>query len=145
MFEYLLPDFRHSRPAFDTGEEIGHKAGFAELFKYSRFASCGRARMYTYIDLFFSPDGTDPMVVADRLREAASLSFIVGPHDILFEWRTVEEFRAQLAKVHAALAGTGVTYRVQSVEDTPAFVEPVSWPPALIRTPEHPAYSGSGK
>jgi hypothetical protein len=102
--------------------------------------------MYTYIDIFFSPEGTNPLDVADRLRSAASLAFIVGPHDVLFEWRTVEEFRDRLTKIHEALAGTGVSYRVQSMEDTPDFVEPVSWPPTLVRAPEHPAYSnGSGK
>jgi hypothetical protein len=97
--------------------------------------------MYTYIDIFFSPDGTNPLDIAERLRSEASLPFIVGPHDILFEWRTVEEFRERMTRIHAALRGTGATYRVQSVEDTPSFVEPASWPPTLVRVPEHPAYT----
>jgi hypothetical protein len=96
--------------------------------------------MHTYIDLYFTPDGVSPLAIAERLHQHANLSFIVGPHDLVFEWHRVEEFRATLEKIHAALRGTGVSYRVESTVDDPVFVEPPSWPPVL--TPEHPRHPG---
>jgi hypothetical protein len=97
--------------------------------------------MHSYIDLYFAPDGVSPLEIADRLRMAAGLSFIMGPHDLAFEWTNVEEFREMLARVHAALRGTGVTYRVETVSEEPAFVEPIPWPPPAGSTPaSHPGF-----
>jgi len=97
--------------------------------------------VHTYIDLYFAPDGVSPLEVADRLRKDAKLSFIVGPHDLVFEWADVEEFRTTLAQVHRALRGTGVTYRVQTALEEPLFVEPATWPPSLQPEPrQHPGY-----
>jgi hypothetical protein len=101
--------------------------------------------MYSYIDLYFSPQGVSPLEIADRLRNSAGVSFIVGTHDLMFEWRNVEEFRDRMSRIHTALAGTGATYRVESVEETPEFVEPVSWPPAIVRAAEHPGFAGEGR
>ncbi|HTS33701.1 MAG TPA: hypothetical protein VMI55_07195 [Thermoplasmata archaeon] len=97
--------------------------------------------MHSYVDLFFAPEGTSPLDVSERLRKHTGLSFIIGPHDLAFEWRTMEEFRDHLAKIHAALQGTGVLYRVETVPDEPAFVDPVPWPPPISRGPTpHPGY-----
>ncbi len=97
--------------------------------------------MHTYVDLYFTPDGVSPLEIAERLRLHANLSFIVGPHDLVFEWRSVEEFQTILGKLHTALKGTGVTYRVQSTGDDPMFVEPTAWPPSLQAEPQqHPGY-----
>ena len=101
--------------------------------------------MHTFIDLYFAPDGISPLDVADRVRRIAGLSFIVGPHDLVFEWQTVEEFRDRLAKLHDALQGTGVSYRVQSASDDSMFVPPVAWPPSLQTEPQtHPGYPAHG-
>jgi hypothetical protein len=100
--------------------------------------------MFSYVDLYFTPEGMDPLEVATRLRHAAKVTFIVGPHDLCFEWKSVEEFRARMGLIHAALLGTGVSYRVESVEEHPAFVEPETWPPAFVQEPPHnPAYDGT--
>ncbi|HXQ93826.1 MAG TPA: hypothetical protein VN864_01455 [Thermoplasmata archaeon] len=97
--------------------------------------------MHTYIDLYFTPDGVSPLEIADRLRHQANLEFIVGPHDLVFQWASVEDFRTTLEKIHKALHGTGVSYRVQSTSDDPMFVEPVAWPPSLQPGPQqHPGY-----
>jgi len=97
--------------------------------------------VHTYIDLYFSPDGVSPLEIAERIRRTAGLDFIVGAHDLVFEWENVEEFRGRLAKIHSALEGTGVTYRVQSTSDDPMFVEPPTWPPSLQAGPQHhPGY-----
>jgi hypothetical protein len=87
--------------------------------------------MHTYVNLFFSPDGISPLEIAERLREHAGLSFIVGAHDLVFEWSSVKQFRERLQKLHLALQGTGVTYRLESVIDDPTFIEPTAWPPPL--------------
>ncbi|MCI4340602.1 MAG: hypothetical protein L3K06_01585 [Thermoplasmata archaeon] len=98
--------------------------------------------MHTYIDLYFTPDGVSPLEIADRLRRHAELTFVVGPHDLVFEWQTVDEFRERLGKVHTALQGTGVSYRVQSSGDD-SFVQPAAWPPSLQSEPQqHPGYPG---
>jgi len=99
--------------------------------------------MHTYVDLYFDPQGTSPLEVADWLKKVAGLSFIVGEHDLVFAWITVEEFRHHLEAIHAALRGTGTTYRVRSTLDDPLFVEPVPWPPPLEPSlARHPAYEG---
>ncbi len=85
--------------------------------------------MHTYVDLYFSPDGVSPLVIAERLKKHAGLSYIVGEHDLVFEWSNVPEFRERLQQLHAALKDTGVQYRIESEVDEPRFVEPVPWPP----------------
>jgi len=97
--------------------------------------------MHSYIDLYFTPEGVSPLEVSERLRKTAGLSFIIGPHDLAFEWETVEQFREQLHRVHEALRGLGVSYRVETVAEDPAYVEPIPWPPAFNRGPTtHPGY-----
>ena len=97
--------------------------------------------MHSYVDLYFSPDGASPLEIADRMKAALGTGFIIGPHDIVFDWTTTEEFQERLARLHASLRGTGVMYRVETVSDEPGFVEPVSWPPVLPRgPPAHPGY-----
>jgi hypothetical protein len=97
--------------------------------------------MHTYIDLYFAPNGVSPLEVSEKLKREADLSFVIGPHDLVFEWRSVEEFRSTLARVHRALDGTGVTYRVQTVTEEPGFVAPSAWPPPLSDAPDrHPGY-----
>ncbi len=100
--------------------------------------------MHTYVDLYFSPDGVSPLKIAERLREHAGLSFIVGTHDLVFEWSSVKEFRERLQKLHDALKGTGVTYHCESVIDDPTFIEPTPWPPPLPGVArENPGYSAA--
>ena len=61
--------------------------------------------MHTYVDLYFSPDGISPLLIAERLREHAGLSFIVGTHDLVFEWSSVKQFRERLQKLHKPSRG----------------------------------------
>jgi hypothetical protein len=97
--------------------------------------------MHSYIDLYFTPDSIPPVEVARRIRESAGLSFIIGRHDLAFEWTTEEEFHHLLSKIHEALKGTGVLYRVETVPEDPTFIEPIPWPPPMPRNdPLHPAY-----
>jgi hypothetical protein len=97
--------------------------------------------MHSYIDLYFAAEGVSPLEISKRLRASAGVEFIIGPHDVAFEWHTVEEFQVKLEKIHAALKGTGVFYRIETVSDEPGFVEPVVWPPPLIRgNVAHPGY-----
>lgn len=97
--------------------------------------------MRSYIDLYFAPGDVGPLEIADRVRRATGLAFIRGPHDLLFEWETVEEFRTMLARLHESLRGTGAFYRVETVADEPGIAPPVPWPaPALPRPPSHPGF-----
>ena len=96
--------------------------------------------MHSYVDLYFDSEGPSPLEISDRLRAAAGMAFIIGPHDIAFEWHTVEEFREKLSKIHAALKGTGVFYRIETVSDEPAYNEPALWPPIGRNDPVHPGY-----
>jgi hypothetical protein len=97
--------------------------------------------MHSYIDLFFASSGVSPLEISDRIRSMAGLEFIIGPHDIAFEWHTVEQFRTRLSKVHEALRDTGVFYRIETVTDEPGFVEPVVWPPPAVQQHTvHPGY-----
>jgi hypothetical protein len=97
--------------------------------------------MHSYLDLYFAADGVSPLEISDRVRATAGLAFIIGPHDIAFEWHTVEEFRSKLGEIHAALQGTGVFYRIETVSDEPGFIEPAVWPPPMVtHHPTHPGY-----
>jgi hypothetical protein len=97
--------------------------------------------MRTYIDLYFSPDAVSPTDIGERIQKLAGLSYIRGPHDLIFEWTTMTEFHEILGKIHGALAGTGVLYRVETVAEEPAFVEPIPWAPPLSTGPgTHPLY-----
>jgi len=97
--------------------------------------------MHSYVDLFFTPESVTPFEISDRLKRVAGLSFIIGHHDLTFEWRTEKEFQERLSRIHEALQGTGVLYRVETVPDEPGFIEPVPWPPPLSRDDAiHPGY-----
>jgi len=97
--------------------------------------------MHSYVDLYFTPESVSPLVISDRLRSVAGLSFIIGPHDLVFEWDHEKEFQERISKVHDALKGTGILYRVHTVEDHNGFVEPIPWPPPMPRRdPEHPGF-----
>jgi hypothetical protein len=96
--------------------------------------------MHSYVDLYFAPGGVSPLEISDRLKQTAGLSFIIGPHDLAFEWSTVEEFQAILKKVHIALQGTGVFYRIETVVEDPTYIEPIPWPPPINRGRTHPGY-----
>jgi hypothetical protein len=97
--------------------------------------------MHTYVDLYFTPESASPLVLSERLRSIAGLSFIIGPHDLVFEWDHEPEFQERLAKIHEALKGSGVLYRVETVSEAPDFVPPMPWPPPMPRhDPEHPGF-----
>jgi hypothetical protein len=97
--------------------------------------------MHTFVDLYFATDGASPFEVSDRLKAAVGVEFIIGPHDVAFEWHTVEEFRTKLDQIHHALKGTGVIYHVETISDEPGFIEPVTWPPPMVsNNPAHPGY-----
>jgi hypothetical protein len=83
--------------------------------------------MRSYIDLYFTPGPILPVEISKRLMRTAGLSFIVGTHDLTFQWTTEEEFYGRLAKVHAALEGTGVSYRVETVIEGPESITPIPW------------------
>ena len=101
------------------------------------------ASMRTFIDLTFSAEGPSPVKLAEQFKRVMGLSFIVGDHDLMFEWRTPEEFRERLEQIHAILRPTGAYYRVATAEDEVDLSPAVSWPPALNGEPRaHPAYDG---
>jgi hypothetical protein len=94
--------------------------------------------MRSHIDLYFAPGDVTPLEIADRIHRATGLPLVRGPHDLSFEWETVEQFRGILSKVHAALRGSGAFYRVETVIDTPEFAAPLPGPPPLSRAHREP-------
>jgi len=97
--------------------------------------------MRTYIDITFSSDGTVPTTVAARIHTIAHVMLLTGPHDIVFEWTTVEEFRTRIRAIHDALVGTKAMYRVVTEDqgEESAWYAPL--PPSLRNLPhENPGY-----
>jgi hypothetical protein len=101
--------------------------------------------MITFIDLIFSPRGQPAGTIIDRLQRLPGISSVMGEHDLLFHWKTPEEFNAKLLAIHQALAGTEATYRIFTVEDSYQSRDPVPWIPAVDTDPtNHPAYPKKG-
>ena len=97
--------------------------------------------MRTYVDLTFSAKGPSPVQLAEQFKRVMGLSFIVGEHDLVFEWQTPEEFRERLEQIHEILRPTGALYRVATADEEVEFSPAVAWPPALNGEPRaHPAY-----
>ncbi|HKN06613.1 MAG TPA: hypothetical protein VJ021_03270 [Thermoplasmata archaeon] len=97
--------------------------------------------MHSYVDLYFTPESRSPIEISTRLKAVAGLSFIIGPHDLVFDWEHESDFQERLSKIHEALKGTGVLYRIETVTEEPGYIEPLPWPPPIPRRdPVHPAY-----
>lgn len=96
--------------------------------------------MHTYVDLYFTSESVSPLEISERVKRIAGLSFIIGRHDLEFDWADEADFKDRLSRIHEALKGTGVLYRVETLLDAPEFVA-VPWPPPLNRSdPVHPGY-----
>jgi len=97
--------------------------------------------MRTYIDISFSSGGMTPTAIIRRFQGLSEARFILGEHDIAFDWSTVGEFQRRMDAIHAAFNGTGVTYRVHTVPGESDLRPPVSWPPIVSPAQdENPAY-----
>ncbi len=75
--------------------------------------------MHSYVDLYFTPESRSPIEISERLKAVAGLSFIMGPHDLVFDWEHESDFQERLSKIHEALKGTGVLYRIETVTEEP--------------------------
>lgn len=96
--------------------------------------------MITFVDLSFSPEGTDAATVVSRLQRIPGVTSVMGEHDVMFHWRTNDEFSRLIREVHRALGRTGVLYRVFTVEDSYQSRDPVPWiAPLDAEPPRHPA------
>jgi hypothetical protein len=97
--------------------------------------------MRTYIDISFNSGGVTPTMVIERVQKLTEVRFILGDHDIAFDWRTVAEFRQRMNAIHAAFAGTGVTYRAHTLADESDLQGQLTWPPlGGSANDENPAY-----
>lgn len=99
--------------------------------------------MITFVDLTFSPKGMAASAVVARLQKIPGVTSVMGEHDVMFHWRTNQEFDHHLQLVHKALEGTEATYRVSTVEDSYQSLDPVPWiGPMDSAPPHHPAVQG---
>jgi hypothetical protein len=71
----------------------------------------------TFVDLTFAGGGLGPAKVIERLAQVHNVSFLKGPHDLVFHWETTKEYWQRVAAIHQALHGTGVTYRLATADD----------------------------
>jgi hypothetical protein len=97
--------------------------------------------MITFVDLAFSPEGRPSTQVVAKLQSLEGISSVMGEHDVMFRWKTAAEFEKRMGSIHAALKGSGATYRVFTVEDSYQSRDPVPWISTLEGQPaHHPAY-----
>ena len=73
--------------------------------------------MRTFVDITFAAGGVTPAKVVERLSRVRDISFLKGPHDVVFHWETTEEFWQRVGAIHQALHGTGATYRLETIDD----------------------------
>ncbi len=93
--------------------------------------------MITFIDLFFSPQGPPAATIVARLQRLKGVSSVMGEHDLMFQWKSTQEFDDQMRAIHAALEGTHVRYRVFTVEDSYQSRDPVPWIRPIETGPTH--------
>ena len=93
--------------------------------------------MITFIDLTFSPRGMQAAAVVARLQRIPGITSVMGEHDVMFHWRTNQEFDHFIQLIHKALEGTDALYRVFTVEDSYQSRDPVPWIAAMDNEPPH--------
>ena len=73
--------------------------------------------MKTYLTVYFSSEGAKPSTVTDALLDLG-FKATRGPHDFVYEWadaREVQDLVWFADKVHAALEGNQVLYKLETV------------------------------
>ncbi len=86
--------------------------------------------MLTYVKIYFSTEGPSPISIAEKFSKETGLSFVRGEQDIVFEWKTSEEYRAMMEKIYQALQGSKAVLKYESVEDDTGPVHLLAqWPP----------------
>ena len=73
--------------------------------------------MKTYLTIWFSSEGADPLTVAQTLQ---SMGFkpIKGPHDHVYDWKkepTLDDVLQLVNNVHQTLKGLNVLYKIETV------------------------------
>jgi hypothetical protein len=90
------------------------------------------ATLRTYVDIYFTADGASPLTVAEAIRKATGLTFILGRHDLAFSWKEVTDFQSMIDKLYDALKDKGVFYRFETRDEEDESVvsmNQLSWPP----------------
>lgn len=80
--------------------------------------------MKTFIDVTFNSEGKAPALVVKLLSDLG-FTPIGGEHDFIFEWKTEDEYRETIKKVHIVLKGSNVSYRIKTLEDREEYKEMV--------------------
>jgi hypothetical protein len=95
----------------------------------------------TFVDITYTTGGASPAKVFERLFQVHDLTFVKGPHDVVFHWQTPKEFWDYVTAIHNALNGTGVNYRLETIDDE-AFVPELSpWVGSFQQAEEaHPGF-----
>ncbi|MFQ6089138.1 MAG: hypothetical protein ACE5K0_09590 [Candidatus Methanofastidiosia archaeon] len=89
--------------------------------------------MKSYVDLYMNSEGASIRDVISALR-ALKLKPVAGHHDILIEWENEEEFFEILEKLHKALKGMKVSYRIETIIEEREILP--EWPPKSVGTPK---------
>ena len=69
----------------------------------------------TYLKLYFSSEGPDPMEVIDKVK-GIGFKAVVGNFDFVIEFDTPEEYGGILAALHETLRGTNTRFTLTSKE-----------------------------
>jgi hypothetical protein len=73
--------------------------------------------MKTYLTVWFSSEGAEPSVVAQKLQ---SMGFrpVKGHYDHVYDWKravTVDDVLQLLNNIHATLKGLNVLYKIETI------------------------------
>ena len=69
--------------------------------------------MRTYLKIHFSSEGENPMEAIKRVKEVGFVP-VVGDYDFVIDYCTPEEYEDIIRRLHDALGGSGVYYRLVS-------------------------------
>ena len=69
--------------------------------------------MRTYLKIHFNSEGENPMETLKRVKKVGFIP-VVGDYDFVIDYNTPGEYSEIISRLHDALAGSGVYYRLVS-------------------------------
>lgn len=93
--------------------------------------------MLTYVKVYFSTEGPSPIKIAEKVSQVTGLAFVRGEQDIVFEWKTNEEYEDIMERIFQAFQGSKAFLKYETMDDAGSPVHLLAqWPPSGRARPD---------